>query len=135
MCAYHDQAEPLLSTHGLPDEAFIRGKAPMTKAEIRMVSLGKLKLKKDSVCYDVGAGTGSVSVEMALRAYEGSVYAVEKKEDALGLLQENRQKFALDHMEIVAGTAPEALEELPAPTHAFIGGSSGNLKEILKVLF
>ena len=134
VCAYHDQAEPLLSTHGLPDEAFIRGKAPMTKAEIRMVSLGKLKLKKDSVCYDVGAGTGSVSVEMALRAYEGSVYAVEKKEDALGLLQENRQKFALDHMEIVAGTAPEALEELPAPTHAFIGGSSGNLKEIVRLL-
>ncbi len=124
----------MLSTHGLADETFIRGKAPMTKAEIRMVSLGKLKLKKDSVCYDVGAGTGSVSVEMALKAYEGRVYAVEKKEDALGLLQENRQKFALDHMEIVAGTAPEALEELPAPTHAFIGGSSGNLKEIVRLL-
>ena len=134
VCAYNDQAEPLLSTHGLADETFIRGKAPMTKAEIRMVSLGKLKLKKDSVCYDVGAGTGSVSVEMALKAYEGRVYAVEKKEDALGLLQENRQKFALDHMEIVAGTAPEALEELPAPTHAFIGGSSGNLKEIVRLL-
>ena len=73
-------------------------------------------------------------MEMALRTLEGKVYAVEKKEDALALLQENKKKFALDHMEIIAGTAPEALKDLPAPTHAFIGGSSGNLKEIIYLL-
>lgn len=134
VCAYHENAEIFPSTHGLADEEFIRGKAPMTKAEVRTVSLSKLGLKADSICYDVGAGTGSVSVEMALRTLEGKVYAVEKKEDALALLQENKKKFALDHMEIIAGTAPEALKDLSAPTHAFIGGSSGNLKEIIYLL-
>lgn len=134
ICAYNENAEQEPSTHGLPDEAFIRGKAPMTKTEIRTVSLGKLRLQEDSICYDVGAGTGSVSIEMALRALQGKVYAIEKKEDALALLQENKKKFALDHMEIIPGTAPEALETLPAPTHAFIGGSSGNLKKIIRLL-
>ena len=134
VCAYNPQAEPELATHGLPDEEFIRGRAPMTKTEVRTVSLAKLRLPKDAVCYDIGAGTGSVSVEMALRAAEGDVYAIEKKEDALALLGENKKKFALDHMHIIPGTAPEALEELPVPTHAFIGGSSGNMKEIIELL-
>lgn len=134
VCAYNPQAELELATHGIPDEEFIRGKAPMTKTEVRTVSLAKLRLPKDAICYDIGAGTGSVSVEMALRASEGGVYAIEKKEDALALLQENKKKFALDHMYIVPGTAPEALEELPVPTHAFIGGSSGNMKEIVELL-
>lgn len=134
VCAYNPQAELELATHGIPDEEFIRGKAPMTKTEVRTVSLSKLRLPKDAICYDIGAGTGSVSVEMALRASEGGVYAIEKKEDALALLQENKKKFVLDHMYIVPGTAPEALEELPVPTHAFIGGSSGNMKEIVELL-
>ena len=134
ICAYNLKAEPEPATHGLSDEEFIRGKAPMTKAEVRTVSLAKLKLSKDAVCYDIGAGTGSVSVEMALRASEGEVYAIEKKEDALALLAQNKKKFALDHMYIIPGTAPEALEELPVPTHAFIGGSSGNMKEIVELL-
>lgn len=134
ICAYNLGAEPELATHGLPDEEFIRGKAPMTKTEVRTVSLAKLRLPKDAICYDIGAGTGSVSVEMALRASEGEVYAIEKKEDALALLQENKKKFALDHMQIIPGTAPEALKELPVPTHAFIGGSSGNMKEIVELL-
>ena len=134
ICAYNPGAEPEPATHGLSDEEFIRGKAPMTKAEVRAVSLAKLKLSKDAVCYDIGAGTGSVSVEMALRASEGEVYAIEKKEDALALLAQNKKKFALDHMYIIPGTAPEALEELPVPTHAFIGGSSGNMKEIVELL-
>ena len=134
VCAYNEKAEPFFSTHGIKDECFIRGKAPMTKEEVRSVSLMKLGLSEDSVCYDVGAGTGSVAVEMALRAHQGRVYAIEKKEDALALILENKKKFAADNLEIVGGCAPEAMNELPAPTHAFIGGSSGNLKDIIRLL-
>ena len=132
--AYNENATPLSAVHGIRDEEFLRGKAPMTKEEVRTVSLSKLCLAEDSVCYDVGAGTGSVSIEMALRAWNGEVYAIEKKEDALGLLKENRQKFAVDNLKIIPGTAPEAMMELPVPTHAFIGGSSGNMNEIVKLL-
>lgn len=134
VCAYHKAYQKRLSTHGIHDDEFIRGKAPMTKEEVRSVSLSKLCLEEDSVCYDIGAGTGSVSIEMALRASQGIVYAVEKKEDALCLIEENKFKFAADNLEIIKGTAPEAMEGLPAPTHAFIGGSSGNLKDIVKLL-
>lgn len=134
VCTYNENASELMSTHGIKDECFIRGKAPMTKEEVRTVSLMKLGLSEDSVCYDVGAGTGSVAVEMALRAHQGKVYAIEKKEDALALILENKKKFAADNLEIVGGCAPEAMEELPVPTHAFIGGSSGNLKEIIRLL-
>lgn len=134
VCAYNENASELMSTHGIKDECFIRGKAPMTKEEVRTVSLMKLGLSEDSVCYDVGAGTGSVAVEMALRAHQGKVYAIEKKEDALALILENKKKFAADNLEIVRGCAPEAMEELPVPTHAFIGGSSGNLKDIIRLL-
>ena len=134
VCAFHENPEPALSTHGIPDEEFIRGKAPMTKEEVRSVSLSKLRLTEDSIYCDVGAGTGSVSVEMALRADQGQVFAIEKKEEAAALLEENKQKFAVDNLEIIKGEAPQALENLPAPTHAFIGGSSGNLKEIVALL-
>ncbi len=132
--AYNEAAAPLSAVHGIRDEEFLRGKAPMTKEEVRTVSLSKLRLAEDSICYDVGAGTGSVSVEMALRAWNGEVYAIEKKEDALGLLKENKQKFAVDNLKIIPGTAPEAMVELSVPTHAFIGGSSGNMNEIVKLL-
>ncbi|MDC7286994.1 bifunctional cobalt-precorrin-7 (C(5))-methyltransferase/cobalt-precorrin-6B (C(15))-methyltransferase [Blautia schinkii] len=134
VCAVNEAAVPLPAVHGIADEAFQRGKAPMTKEEVRTVSLAKLRLSTDSICYDVGAGTGSVCVEMALRAHEGRVYAIEKKDEAVELLEANKRKFAVDNLEVIRGEAPAALEELPAPTHAFIGGSSGNLKEILQVL-
>lgn len=121
-------------THGLLDEDFIREKVPMTKEEVREVAVCKLHLKRDSVVYDIGAGSGSVSVEMARVASRGRVYAIEKKPDAVQLLKKNRQKFCTDNMEIVKGYAPEILESLPVPTHAFIGGSSGNLREICELL-
>ena len=121
--------------HGIPDEDFIREKVPMTKAEVRSISLSKLLLEQDSVVYDVGAGTGSVSIEMALQAVDGQVYAVEKKPEAVELIGRNQIKFAADNLAIIKGEAPEALLELPVPTHAFIGGSSGNLKAILKTIF
>lgn len=134
VCARNTSWRSQLSTHGRKDKEFIRGKAPMTKEEVRTVSLSKLQLTEDSLCYDVGAGTGSVSIEMALRASQGKVWAIEKKKEAVELIYINKQKFAADNLEVVEGLAPEALKDLPAPTHAFIGGSSGNLKEIVKLL-
>ena len=106
----------------------------MTKSEIRALALSRLRLTADAVCWDVGAGTGSVSIEMALSARRGRVYAIEKNEAALALLAENRQKFHTANLEIVSGAAPEACRNLPPPTHAFIGGSSGNLREIVDLL-
>ena len=132
--ACNEKATPMSAVHGISDGEFLRGKAPMTKEEVRTVSLSKLRLSEASVCYDVGAGTGSVSVEMALRAWMGQVYAIEKKEDALALLKENKKKFAVDNLAIIPGVAPEAMTELPAPTHAFIGGSSGNMQDIINLL-
>ena len=120
--------------HGLDDDLFLRGKVPMTKSEVRSSSLSKLRLHKVAVVWDVGAGTGSVSIEAASLAKDGVVYAIEKKDEAIDLLEQNKRKFGTDNLEIIKGLAPEALEGLPAPTHAFIGGSSGNLKEILEVL-
>ena len=134
VCAYHPSAVPMSTTHGIRDEEFLRGKAPMTKEEVRTVSLAKLRLNEEAICYDIGAGTGSVSIEMALRAHQGRVYAIEKKDEAIELLKMNKQKFAADNLEIVKALAPAGLEELPIPTHVFVGGSSGNLKEILRVL-
>lgn len=134
LCALNESAKPALTTHGLSDGAFLRGKAPMTKEEVRAVSLSKLQLTKTSVCYDIGAGTGSVSIEIALRASQGQVYAIEKNEEAIQLLKENKRTFAADNLQIIPGIAPQAMQELPAPTHAFIGGSSGRLKEIVSCL-
>jgi len=126
-------------TSGLPDDWFQRasgekGIIPMTKSEIRAICLGKLQLTPDAVCWDVGAGTGSVSIEMARLASEGQVYAIERKEDACILLRENTQKFSLSNVTVVPGTAPENCVQLPPPTHVFLGGTGGNLSEILKAV-
>lgn len=120
--------------HGLPDDAFLRGNVPMTKMEVRTVSVSKLGLCPGAVVYDVGAGTGSVSVECAGLSETVTVYAVERNPEALKLLKENRQKFCLEHLNIIEGEAPEALRSLPAPTHVFIGGSGGKLKEIVEAV-
>ena len=120
---------------GLPDGAFLRGDVPMTKEEVRALALSKLRLEEHHVVWDVGAGTGSVSVECALSCPAGRVYAVEKKDAALALLAENRARFHAVNLEIVAGTAPEALANLPAPDRVFLGGTSGSLEEILQVVF
>lgn len=121
-------------THGIQDEQFLRGQVPMTKSEIRSISLSKLQLRPDDLVYDIGAGTGSVSVEMALQAYEGSVYAVEVNEEALALIRKNADQFGVWNLKVVAGKAPDALEPLPAPDRVFIGGSKGNLAGILELL-
>ncbi len=131
-------ANPIV-THGLPDELFQRGSAsdgavvPMTKMEVRSVALSKLQLTKRAVCWDIGAGTGSVAIEMAMQT-DGDVYAIERKEDAVDLLKENCRKFGTHNVTAILGTAPEGCEDLPAPTHVFIGGSAGNMKDILELI-
>lgn len=131
---------PYVVTHGLPDGVFQRGSAsdgavvPMTKSEVRAVCLSKLRLTENAVCWDVGAGTGSVAIEMALQATKGHVYAIEKKDDAVKLMAENRKRLFADNMTIVSGYAPDACYNLPTPTHVFIGGSSGNLREIIALV-
>lgn len=126
-------------TPGLPDEAFLRnlepGKlVPMTKSEVRSICLSKLRLTPNAVCWDVGAGTGSVSIEMARLCADGTVYAIEKNEQALALLEKNRESFSASNMQIIPGLAPEACRDLPAPTHAFLGGTSGSVRDILALL-
>ena len=121
-------------THGLPDEAFERGNAPMTKEEVRSVSISKLALTKQAIVYDIGAGTGSIGLECAMQATDGMVYGIEKKADALELLARNQKKLGVTNFQIISGEAPHALDALPAPTHGFIGGSSGNMREIIEVL-
>ncbi|MCQ4725848.1 precorrin-6A reductase [Anaerotignum faecicola] len=113
----------------IDDGSFIRGEAPMTKSEVRAVSVAKLKLRKDSVLYDIGAGTGSVSVEAAPFCWK--VFAVEKNQEALSLIERNSKLFSVSNIEIAAGEAPEAIKLLPPPTHVFIGGSGGNIEKII----
>lgn len=119
---------------GVPDAEFIRGAAPMTKREVRALALSLLCLRADDIVYDVGAGTGSVAVECALLARRGRVYAVESDAGAFELLCANREKFGVYNVCPVSGTAPEALEALPPPQVAFVGGSKGNLRGILEAI-
>lgn len=118
----------------ISEEEWIRGKVPMTKEEVREISLRKLALTEDAVLYDIGAGTGSVSIEAALYSEKIRVYAIEKNPDGIALIEENKRKFCTDWVTTVEGTAPKALEMLEKPSHVFIGGTSGNLKSILKIV-
>ncbi len=127
------EAAPLYAPRcpGLPDEAFIRGQVPMTKQEVRAAALAKLAVRPADILWDVGAGTGSVSVELALAAPQGRVYAVECQEEACALIRDNRQKFSAWNLQLVEGRAPQALEGLPAPDGVFIGGTKGGMDEIV----
>ena len=116
------------------DDEMIRGDVPMTKENIRHLSVMKLGLTAGATVYDIGSGTGSVACEIASLGNGIRVYAIEKKEEACGLIKQNAAKLGLKNIEVIYGTAPEALEGLEPPTHAFIGGSSGNLKEIMTAL-
>ena len=129
---------------GLPDEAFERGDVPMTKQEVRAAVLAKLAVRPEDILWDVGAGTGSVSVELALAAPRGRVYAVECRPEGCALIKANREKFrtrnlvlveglalAASNLTLIAGKAPEALQNLPAPDAVFIGGSKGSLAAIV----
>lgn len=126
---------PVMQPFGAPslaDADFLRGKAPMTKEEVRSLVIAKLQIKSHHVVWDVGAGTGSVSVEAARAACCGRVFAIEKNDAGIALIEKNIQALNAANVTAVAGSAPEALAGLPAPDRVFIGGSSGNLGAIVE---
>lgn len=135
----NENIQKRITTHGISDDLFIREKVPMTKEEVRVVSLAKLKLNEESVVYDIGAGSGSVSIECALKCPKGKVYAIERKTEATELIERNCEKFGISNVEIIKACAPDidfSIEEkMEIPTHAFIGGSGGNLSQILDWLY
>lgn len=113
------------------DEMLTRAKVPMTKEEVRWVSVSRLAVRPSDTVWDVGAGTGAVTLELARKAHDGVVYAIERNPDAVALLHENRAKLGGYNVRIVEGKAPDALADLPAPDCVFVGGSGGRIREIL----
>ena len=131
----NENCEEQILTPGIDDEIFSRTKVPMTKNEVRVLSISRLELTKNAVVYDVGSGTGSVSIECARLSPDIFVFAIEQKEEAANLTKENAVRFGLsDQIVVINKKAPEGFEELPTPTHVFIGGSSGALSDILSAI-
>lgn len=132
-------AEPapavLHRTPGFPDALFIRGEVPMTKQEVRAAILAKLAPDPGDILWDVGAGTGSVSIELALAASWGRTYAVEREEKACDLIQRNREKLGAWNLKLIEGAAPQALEGLEAPDAVFIGGTGGSMEKVVDLVF
>ena len=124
-------------TWGIPDLEFYQRtpeKGLITKSEVRVLSLSKMGIRKDSVIWDIGAGSGSVSIESALLAPQGHVFAIEKNADDYALIQKNINKFKTYHVEAIHGLAPAALGSISLdPDAVFIGGSAGNMFEILEL--
>lgn len=117
---------------GIPDDMFVRGKVPMTKSEVRAVSISKLRLKPGLRALDIGAGTGSVSIEMA--HLECKVIAVERNPEGIELIEKNSRKFNLKGIEIINGIAPQDISNKNGFDRVFIGGSGGNIKPIFEYL-
>ena len=127
------KARPLAP--GIPDDCFLREKTPLTKRQIRAAAISLLGVQEDSICYDIGSGTGGMTAELAMAAPRGRVYAVECDADAFSLTGKNMERFALSQVEQVFGHAPEALGNLPAPDCVFVGGSTGKIGEIFGAVF
>jgi precorrin-6B C5,15-methyltransferase / cobalt-precorrin-6B C5,C15-methyltransferase len=119
---------------GIRDEEFSTAKKLITKEEVRAVTLGKLQLQDDLVMWDIGAGSGSVSIEAANLMPNGRIFALEKNPQYLSYLKDNFKKFAARNVLLIETYAPEGLEDLPDPDRVFIGGSGGMLEEIIEAV-
>ena len=131
---YETSAQRYVPTLGIPDEEFATVKKLITKEEVRVVTLAKLKLRHDMTLWDIGAGSGSVSIEADHLLPNGRIFAVERNEQCREFIKENLNKFNARNVALVEGVAPDCLEELPDPDRVFIGGSGGNLWDILQAV-
>ena len=130
-----DNPAPLSWRCGAPslfDSQLHRGKVPMTKEAVRTLAVARMEVAPEHTVWDVGAGTGSVSCALAMAAFRGQVYAVEREVDAVALIEENRAAFGLSNLHVVLGEAPKALLDLPEPDRVFVGGSGGEMEEIFR---
>ncbi len=115
-----------------PDEAYAHRAGLITKADVRALSLARLALRETGCVWDVGAGSGALSVEMSELSWRGQIFAVESDAENLGFIEENVRRFGALNVAIVAGRAPAALEALPEPSAVFIGGTGGEMAGILE---
>lgn len=120
------------ATSGIPDSLFKRGKVPMTKEEVRTITISKLRLKSTDSIVDIGAGTGSISIEAALVANEGKIYAVEKNSEGIQLIKGNMSIFGVTNIDVVEGVAPEALTKIGEVDKVVLGGTGGNIAGIFE---
>ena len=122
-------------TPGIPDELFERVEdVPITKEEVRAVQISKARLKSGMVVYDIGGGSGSISVEAALQVEEsGSVHAIDFDAKAVELTKKNIAKFNLENILVSFGNAKDIINSLPDADAIFIGGTGGDTKEIVEL--
>ncbi len=122
-------------TPGIPDEEFERTeKVPITKEEVRVVQISKARLKPGQIVYDIGCGSGSISIEAALQIESsGKVLAVDYDENAIELTKKNIAKFGLSNILVIHGNAKEKIQELDDADTIFIGGTGGDTKEIVEL--
>ena len=120
---------------GIEDENFLRAdKIPMTKREIRILTLATARIEDEKVVVDIGAGTGSLTVEAAKLAPNAKIFAIEKNLDAVNILNKNLEKFSVDNVTVINDDASTALKNIDSIDVAVIGGSSGKLEKILDIL-
>ena len=122
-------------TPGIPDELFERDeKVPITKEEVRMVQIGKGRLKPGMIVYDIGCGSGSISVEAALQIEDsGHVHAVDNDVKAIELTKKNLAKFEVKNVSVINNDANKAISDLPKADAIFIGGTGKDTEEIIKL--
>lgn len=133
LCAVmtENKGPEMISHYGIPDSGFVRGNVPMTRSEIRAVLASKLGICYNDTVWDIGCGTGSVSVECALAAYDGTVFAVDKNDEAAALTERNAKKFGCDNIRVIRGAVPGVLNVLEHPDKVFIGGAGGNISAVI----
>ena len=122
-------------TPGIPDEEFERVESvPITKEEIRAIQLSKARLNSGDTVYDIGCGSGSISVEAALQiGKDGKIFAIDVDSNATELTKKNLKKFQIDNVTVVEGNAKEKIQELPIANAIFIGGTGGDTKDIIEM--